>query len=227
MRIAISGCQNSGKSTLVSDFLKQWPKYKKSAESYRSLIREGTIKNLNKQVTAQSQWDILQSLIKDQEGLYRRDKVIFDRCTLDNLVYSLWSEEKSKSDIDAAFIQKCIPLVRESMKKIDIIFFIPRTNVVLKDRTARDTDPEYIKEIDNIFKQIAAQHLKGQCAFFPKDDAPPIIEIFGSPEERIEMIKYYLDPNGDLIDEKNTILTSENIKLMEELLQQQKSNLKR
>ena len=65
----------------------------------------------------------------------------------------------------------------------------------------RETDPVFIKEIDNIFKMIGAQHTQnnGRNPFFPKDDAPGWIEVFGSPEVRIQMIMSYIDAEGDLI----------------------------
>lgn len=221
MRIHIESSQGQGKTTLVNDFLKNWPTYKKSKESYRDLIKSGEITNLNKTVTQDSQWKILQALIADQKGLYRRDNVIFDRGTLSNLVYSIWSAQKGDSDIDDKFIEKCIPLVREAMKDVDIIFFIPLTNAVVEQRKNREADPLYVKEIDNIFKAIAQQHVKGQSAFFPKDDAPPIIEIFGTPEQRIEMIKFYLDKDGNAVDETQSMITPEALKSMEDLIKDQ------
>jgi len=126
MRIAICGSACQGKTTLVNDFLKQWPKYKRSEESYRKVIKKENLK-LNKEVDQDGQWKILNCLIDDIQKTEKGDNVIFDRCPLDNLVYSLWSEEKQSSDIDKKFIEKCIPLVQESMRAIDIVFFIPIT----------------------------------------------------------------------------------------------------
>ena len=64
-----------------------------------------------------------------------------------------------------------------------------------------DTPDINIREIDNIFKMIGAQHHEnnGRNPFFPKDDSPGWIEIFGTPPVRIAMIKQYLDVDGDLI----------------------------
>ena len=99
---------------------------------------------------------------------------------------------------------KKVPLVCESMRHLDIIFFLPITKaapVKIEEDGMRETDPVYIKEIDNIFKMIGAQHYQnnGKNPFFPKDDAPGWIEIFGKPAVRIAMIKQYLDVDGDLI----------------------------
>jgi len=228
MRIAISGSACQGKTTLVKDFLKYWPTYSRSNESYRKLIKEENIK-INKEVDQESQWKILNCLIDDIQSTQKGDKIIFDRCPLDNLVYSLWAEEKGSSDIDKKFIEKCIPLVQESMKSIDIVFFLPITKVApvkIEEKKSREIDILFIQEIDNIFKVIEKNLMRnGICPFLAKDDRPPIIEIFGNPEQRIEMIKFYLNDKGELIEDETSVLDQENLDDMERLLKAQKSAL--
>lgn len=225
MRIAICGSACQGKTTLVNDFIEAWPNYKKSAESYREAIKKENLK-INKEINKDSQWKILNCLIDDVQKTNKNDYVIFDRCPIDNLVYSLWSLEKQTSDIDKEFIDKCIPLVRESMKFIDIIFFIPITKVApvqIEPKDNREIDREFIEETDNIFKAIQYSLMnKGACAFFNNDDRPPIIEVFGSPEQRIEIIKLYVNKDGDVVDDGSSVLSSENIDMMEKLLREQR-----
>lgn len=223
MRIAISGTACQGKTTLINDFLKNWPNYIKSKESYRDLVKKEKLP-LNKKVTKDSQWKVMNCLIDDLQSTSKEDKLIFDRCPLDNLVYSMWSFEKQASDIDKDFIDKCIPLVCESMRHLDIIFFLPITKVApvkIEQREGREIDENYNKEIDNIFKAMQRSYYTGKSPFFPKDDSPAIIEIFGSPEERIEMIKLYLNEQGDLIGEDQSVLSKENLDMMEVLLKAQ------
>ena len=223
MRIAFSGSQGQGKTTVVNDFLKAWPNYRRSAESHRELVKTKTIP-VNKLVTAAGQWDILQCLISDVQGLRNSDNVVFDRCALDNIVYSLWAAGTNSSDIDSEFIGKCAELVKEYMRKIDIIFFLPITKVApvkLEAREGRDIDPVYVAEIDNIFKAIAKSHSEGKCPFFNHDDAPPIIEIYGSPAERIELIKLYVDSAGGSVETTSSILSLDNIQIMERLVMEQ------
>lgn len=228
MRIAISGSACQGKSTLVKDFLKNWPQYSRSEESYRKLLKKEKLK-INKEVDKDGQWKILNCLIDDIQKTQKGDKIIFDRCPLDNLIYSLWAEEKKTSDIDRDFIKQCIPLVQESMKSIDIIFFLPITKVApvpIEDKKNREIDKTFIEEIDHIFKAIShvlAQ--KGICPFMASDDRPPIIEVFGTPEERIEIIKLYLNEEGDIITDSTSILDPENIGNMETILRAQEKAL--
>lgn len=224
MRIAISGSACQGKSTLVNDFLKQWPMYKRSAESYRKAITNDGVKH-SKNCNKESQWRLLNCLIDDLQNTSKDDMYIFDRCCLDNIIYSLWSYEKKSSDIDEDFIKKCIPLVHQSMHFLDIIFFLPITRVApvpISNREGRESDPDYIREIDVIFKAISRGLSEtGKSPFFPDEDRPPIIEIFGTPEQRIEMIKLYLNPEGGLVDE-GSVFSGEKLQEMEQLLGIQK-----
>lgn len=225
MRIAISGSACQGKTTLINDFIKQWPMYKRSEETYRKIIKKKNAK-INKEGTKDSQWEILNAMFNDLQNTTSEDFIIYDRCCLDNIVYSLWHNAKQTSDIDDEFIKKCISIVQQSMHFIDIIFFLPITRVApvpITPKKHRETDPEYIKEIDNIFKVIShGLSTTGKSPFFPDEDRPPIIEIFGSPEERIEMVKLYLNHEGKLIDDSKSIFSTENIDQMEALLRAQK-----
>ncbi len=224
MRIAISGAQCLGKTTLCNDILDTWKTYKKGPESYRTIVRENNLP-LNKEVTKDGQRQILQAQYEDVKQFKQGDKVIFDRCPLDNFIYSLWSFDKGKSDIDEDFVRDSIETVKESMRYIDIIFFIPITKtapIQLEARLMREIDEEYISEIDNLFKAVSYQHGKNQCPLFHKGDSPPMIEIFGSRLERIELIKYYLNTDGDLIETQSSVLDLENLHAAEQLLREQK-----
>lgn len=185
----------------------------------------------SKKATKDTQWKILNLMVEELQKYKNSDYVIFDRCPLDNLVYSLWCCEKKVGKIDDEFISKCIPVVKESFKFLDIIFFLPITKaapVPIEDNGKRETDEVYVKEIDTLFKSLNYQYLHGlgRTPFFPVDDCPGIIEIFGTREERISMIKWYLDNDGDLIggDVKSAeeLFNPQNLEEMKQLLESQK-----
>jgi predicted ATPase len=222
MRIAISGTASIGKTTLIEDFLKEWPNYTKNNYTYRDVL-----KNHSKNTDSDVQWTILNNMIDELQKYDKNDNVIFDRCPLDNLVYSMWSNNYGK--IDDAFISKCIPLVKESMRLLDIVFFIPITKVSPVPITIdnrREIDPTYIQEIDQIFKAIVQQYQYNlnNTPFFPKDDSPGIIEVFGKRDERIHLIRQYLNKDGNIIgDEGGSVFSEENLNELKELLEQQKN----
>jgi GTP-binding protein EngB required for normal cell division len=227
MRIAICGTSNIGKSTLIKDFLTEWNMYGREVESYRDILNEKGLPH-SKNTTKESQKAILNYMVKTLEEFKKGDKVIFDRCPLDNLVYSMWAMSQEGNDIDEDFIDECIPIVCESLKNLDIIFFIPITKfnkVDIKENGVRETDKNYIKEIDNFFKVLQRHYHEHpqENPFFPRDDSPALIEVFGDRQERIQMIRLYLDNEGDLIggDGGSDIFNPENLDLMEKLLESQ------
>lgn len=227
MRIAISGTANLGKSTLVQDFLQEWDMYGREVKTYRDVLNEKQLPH-SKKTTKESQKAILDYMVNTLKEFKKGDKVIFDRCPLDNLVYSMWAMSQEDSDIDEDFIGECIPIVREALANLDIIFFIPITKfnkIDIEDDGFRETDKQYIKEIDSFFKVLQRHYHEHpqDNPFFPREDSPALIEVFGSREERIGMIKLYIDAEGDLIggDGGSDIFNPENLDVMEKLLESQ------
>jgi hypothetical protein len=203
MRIAITGAACQGKSTLIKDMLKEWPDMKVPDESYRDTL---DIDNHSKNTTEDVQWDILNSMIDIQQKYTSNDKILFDRCSLDNIAYSLWGN--IKGSISDEFVEKCIPIVKESMRFVDIIFFLPITKIApveIEDNGEREIDTQYVQEIDNILKTLYKQWQDDGETFFVKDDKPAMIEIFGNKSERIEMLKLYIDNDGDAINEQGIL----------------------
>ena len=208
MRISISGTAGQGKTTLIESFIEKWDTYTTPKSSYRDLIKgENHSKNTNKE----TQWNILNYMIDDIQSYSEDDNVVLDRCPLDNLIYSMWCYHKKAGDIDEMFIEKCIPVVRESMSFLDIIFFIPLTNVSAQAKTdnSRETDGEYIIEIDNFFKAMHKNWMSGDTRFFPKEDRAAVIEIFGNTEERINMIGLYLNEGGGEYGEEESLVDTD------------------
>ena len=208
MRIAISGTSCQGKSTLVKDFLEQWPSYTTPEKTYRDIIAENNLEHSSK-TNKETQRKILDFQIEEQQKYRNGDNVLFDRCPLDNLVYSMWACEQEGNDIDEEFVSSCLPLVRESFRNLDIIFFVPITKaapVSIVEDGVRDTNQQVIEEIDYIFKAVHRDHEHNpKTNIFVVDDKPAIIEVFGDRRERIEIIKLYIDAEGDALQPGNLI----------------------
>jgi predicted ATPase len=206
MRLAISGTAAQGKTTLLEAFLENWDMYKTPEVSYRKFIKD---KKHSMNTNQETQWNILNHMIDEIEKYDSKDHVIFDRCPLDNLVYTMWAYHKGVGDIDELFVEKCIPIVRESMKMLDIIFIVPITNVAqdeIEDDGQRETDADYISEIDNFFKAMYTNWSKEDERFFPKEDRAALIEIFGSTDERIKMLEFYIAENGNMFGEDESLV---------------------
>lgn len=211
MRLAISGTAAQGKTTLLRAFLDNWDMYSTPELSYRSLIKDD---NHSMNTNKETQWEILNLMLDQMEKYTSDDHVIFDRCPLDNLVYTMWAYHKNVGDIDEHFVEKCIPIVRESMKMLDIIFIIPITNVAqsdIEDDGVRETDAEYVSEIDNFFKALYNNWNSDDTRFFPKEDRAALIEIFGTTDERIRLLEMYVDENGKMYGEDDSLVDTKTI----------------
>ena len=198
MKIALIGSHNTGKSTLIDQFLKQWPMYKKPEKTYRDIIKEKNIK-LNKEASAESQRAILDALVDEvQNASTSEDKfIIFDRCPIDNIAYSLWHYRKETPGFDENYIMDCKTIAAFAMKHIDVMFYLPvRKEIPLTPREGREIDETYREEIDNIYNAMVLSYERNTGAFFPKEDSPAVIRLDGPPDLRLPQIKLYIKDNG-------------------------------
>jgi len=206
MRIAIIGTQNTGKTTFVNDFIKKWPMYKTLDKSYRDILKEKELPH-SKNATEETQKVILDFLIDQVTESSKEDNIILDRSVLDCLAYSTWlclNEKVSEKFLDQQRI-----IVRETLKLYDVLFFIPLTKaspIEIQNDGFREIDPIFREEIDNIFKVFQESYHNGDGRVFPKDDTPAIIEIFGSPEERIKLTEFYITEDGKAYGEDQSLL---------------------
>ena len=197
------GTQCNGKSTLIKEFCKRWPMYKEVKSTYRKLIKAGKVTN-NEEGTAESQRAILDSIIDDtQKASAKEDNfLVFDRCVIDNIVYSLWLNEKGK--VSDEFIMDAKRIAFEAIRVFDIIFYLPlREEIKIVPRKGRAVDPIYRQEIDNLFRAVVGTYEKNQGIFFPKEDCPAIITLEGPPDLRIEQIPMYIKSSGKFFDEED------------------------
>ena len=212
MRIAISGTENQNKTKLVDAFLLNWSQYTTPALSYKDTI-EHYISSVEKKGdlpdSKDVQWAILNDMVVTQQSYKVDDKVIFNRCPIDNIIYSLYLNDKDveNSGVNDEFIEKCIPVVRESMKDLDIIFTVPLTKVA----DSKHTDME--QELNSLFLVMFQESINEYSPFFIHDDRPTIIEVFGTLQERLEMIKMYLDEDGEILGKVTGILEPNSLDL--------------
>ena len=225
MRIAISGTGNSGKTTIVKSFLHTWTNYSTPDKTYREVIKEENLSHSSK-TSIDTQNKILDFMVKQVEEYDKESKVVFDRCPLDNIAYTLWCNEKNKEDFTKDFVTKQIGLMKESMRHLDIIFlcrFDPTQQIV--DDGFRETDKNFIIEVDNIFNSLLSQYTQNPEAdiFFPKGDSPCIIELPNEGQQRIDMVQEYVTPEGEMYGDESSIFND--INELERLVTQQKAAL--
>ena len=225
MRIAFSGTGNSGKSTMVKSFLHTWKQYVTPEKTYRDILKEENLTH-STETSIDTQNKILDFMVDQVTGYSKDDKVVFDRCPLDNLAYTLWCNEKKKEGFTREFVTKQIKLMKESMRCLDIIFLCRfDVNQKVEDDGFRETNVEFILEVDNIFNSFFQQYTQNSEAdiFFPKGDSPAVIELPHNAQERIDLVHQYIGNDGTLIEDEPSILSD--VEKLEALLLQQESAL--
>lgn len=225
MRIAFSGTSSSGKSTIIQHFLQKWPTYSLVNSKYRKLISK---KNHSKNTTAKLQKEILDVLCDECKDFTQHQKVVYDRCPLDNLVYTMWCYEKGMKGFNQNMMDYTLYKVRQAMQHFDIIFLCTRDLMPpIEKNGIREVDPNYVEEIDNIFKAILNKYKKGveTLPFFEKDNAPAIIDIYGDPYERMAQISMYVTEEGDAFGEDQSLIDINELAEMNKLVREQKEAL--
>jgi len=210
MKIAFIGAQGVGKSTLIEEFIKRWPMYKKPEKTYRDIIKEKGLV-INKEATKDTQKIILNALVDEvQEANASEDKfLVFDRCVVDNIAYSLWHHGKNSDVFTSEFIIDCQAIAAMTLKSFDIIFYVPaRKEIPLVAKENRETEELFQEEMDNIFAALFASYEKNTGAFFPKEDCPAVIKLDGPPDMRLPQIKLYVKDNGGCYGEEDGSLLS-------------------
>ena len=155
MRIAFSGTGNSGKTTLVKSFLYTWKNYSTPEKTYRDVIEDKNLDHSSK-TTTNTQKEILNFMIDQLQSSSREDNIAYDRCPLDNIVYSMWSHDKGTKGFTKKFTTKQIALMRESMRHLDIIFLSSSSPCkslklgVLGDDTLITNKSEYFHNRSNV-----------------------------------------------------------------------------
>ena len=121
------------------------------------------------------------------------DDVIFDRAPVDYIAYSQYTANKGSSDINDAFVESMIPAVRESLDRLDILAFVPKSQewpVQMQADGIRPIDHEYRDEVDAIFKQI---YREGRFGVIPHKNPPHYVELFGARQQRLDQLQKAID----------------------------------
>lgn len=178
MRIAVIGPQNTGKSTFIQDFLKEFPHYKTPKSTYRDVIEKEGL-DINQLSTTESQ-RMIRDFMVDQIRSNTEHNVVFDRCPVDNLVYS--SVQYERGVIPKSFIEETEEKMKSILSMIDLYLFIPTAvSIPLVDDGVRDTTASYIDTVNNIFLRVLFELVRSHHI--------TVKVISGTRAQRIEQVK--------------------------------------
>lgn len=172
MRIAISGTHFTGKSTLISVLLKHFPNFTSVEEPYFLLEEQGyefshppSVEDFERQLEVS-----VRSIMESQKNTF------FDRCPLDCLAYAL-----ALGDVD---VESWTQKMENAIQLLDIIVYLP---IELRIPIPESEDLELREDVDENLQDLLLNDSLGIL----KDTE--VIEVMGSIEKRIRMLKAELD----------------------------------
>ena len=190
MRIAVSGSHSLGKSTLVDDWVARYPEFTREEEPYRALGLYGPYQILfrDESTRLHNGIQLYYSLSRVHRYAAQTDDVIFDRAPVDYLAYSQYTADAGSTDIDDAFVMSMVPAVIESLDRLDIIAFVPKSDewpVQMEADGIRPTDYAYRDAVDAVFTQI---YREGRYGVFSGERHPLVVELVGSRQDRLDQL---------------------------------------
>jgi broad-specificity NMP kinase len=193
--ICVTGTNHIGKTTFIEDFIKKYPQYKLAKETTLFTLDDPkkTKKSVKKDFGKQEIFDLNVSIeqLKGFDG--KKDKVIIDGCILDNLIRVLHYKDKNPNKITDEVVWQIVMKVKNHLCKYDVIFYIPLTkkyNIEVKDKKVDMVERE---ELSHLFEGIIETYKTHKGSYFPLENSPAVLEILGSPIERIAMSGLYMD----------------------------------
>ena len=145
MRIAITGAQSTGKSTLLK-FLKKDDDLK-GFEFIEELTRQIAAKGININEEG-SNFSQIFTVTIHAENIIKKH-FISDRCALDGLVYTKWLYDNKK--VDKWMLDYAEGVAKEVLPRYDYIFYLP-AEIPIEDDGVRSSNVKFRNEILDLFK---------------------------------------------------------------------------
>lgn len=167
MKIAITGAQGVGKTTLAQQINRAYPNLKILPEAARLAKEAGY--NLDQTATTETE---LWLITKQIELENTESKWVADRCGIDLLAYihHLFSKELD-------LIEYATKTLVPRFSNYDLVLYLPSGQFTIKDDGVRVTDLKFQQAIDRRVKDVLEKH------------KIPFVEIVGSPKERLAKVK--------------------------------------
>ena len=167
MKIAITGAQGVGKTTLAKQINKEFPDFKILPEAARLAKEAGY--NLDQTATIETEFWLITKQIELENT---ESKWVADRCGIDLLayIYHLFSEQP-------VLIEFATKTLVPKFSNYDLVLYLPSGQFAIEDDGVRTTDMKFQQAVDRRIRDIFKKH------------KIPFIKIVGSPKERLARVK--------------------------------------
>jgi hypothetical protein len=179
MRVAVAGSHSVGKSTLIAGFLDRHPEYAHEPEAFEMLADDVELTEAGVP-TADGLRLLLNYTVATVRGRAGQESVIFERSPVDYLAYAAasvraWSPEEIKE-----FLRVQRALVRESIRDLDLIAYLPLPTTRAVRR--RGEDEALRRRVDLCLRRAL---LDDRYALFGDGRPPRVVSLSAAPEQQL------------------------------------------
>jgi len=184
MRLAIAGSQSTGKSTLIAAFLAKRPQYAHEPEAFETLGDDIDL-SASEGPDVEGLAALLEHTVSVVQGHPPGASVIFERSPVDYLAYAAASRSIAPSE-RAAFMREYLPLVRGSLRYLDLIVLLP-VSARGPFRSRPNEDALFRRRVDD---RIRRALLDDDYDLFGGDHVPLVVEGSPLPDQQLaELIR--------------------------------------
>jgi hypothetical protein len=184
MRLAISGSHATGKSTLIAAFLAKRPEYRHEPEAFETLGDDVELGDSG-EPTVEGLRTLLEYTVSAVESRASDACVVFERSPVDYLAYAAASREARRGSATAEFLSAQVPIVKASLRALDLIAYLPVSPDGLEGRAGEDAG--FRRRVDRCLRRAL---LEDEHDLLDDPDAPAVVELPPQPEQRLaELIR--------------------------------------
>jgi nicotinamide riboside kinase len=184
MRIAISGTQSTGKTTLAGDLAEALPNTRMEPEPFRVLRDQLGLISGADSMTPEQELALIKHSQSRMQALRAGETVIFDRCALDALAHAEVAADAGNPAFTPEWLQRLEEEARIGLSGLTLLVVVPLSaELALEDDGVRSTDQAYQQAVDLKIRSLGAKQ-------------PETLEVRGSREERVRQVLDRVDPHG-------------------------------
>lgn len=216
MRIGLASIPYIKREKFFIDLKDTWNNYKLIDKGFGNVF----IDKLEENILQKEIDDLYDELCKYNSI---KENVVFSTSPIDIIARLIWAV--SENYISRDFFNKNLKTLNKMFKHLDCIFYLPvskfnELNPPDSISAAEFYDENFLDKINqNLNDLYLAYSIRMQNPFFDVEDCPAIIEVYGSDDEKIQMVKMFLDDKG-VLKEPQVVLPEAESELIQNLTEQ-------
>jgi hypothetical protein len=179
VRVAASGSQGTGKSTLIASFLERRPGYASEPEAFETLADDIDV-TPGKGPSVEGLRALLEFTLGAVSAYAPGACVIHERSPVDYLAYAV-ARGGGRTGSRARFLATHVPLVRDALRYLDLIVLLPVSASGPIEAREGD-DVRFRKRVDEALRRAL---LDDDHDLFGAGDSPRVVELAPRPERQL------------------------------------------